>query len=116
MPRNDGFMMFYNPTLQPVAESVIQSVDVAPTIASYLMGVDIPSQSLGEAHVGFAGPEAQEGLVWQNLIQMRSNAVANGIEVGAMPGPGQVAQMKAQVRMIKQALNRVSHLSFDKNW
>ena len=34
MPRNDGFMMFYNPTLHPVAESVIQSVDVAPTMVT----------------------------------------------------------------------------------
>ena len=52
MPRNDGFTMFYNPTLAPnQPEKVIESTDVAPTIASYLKGVDIPAQSIGEAQV-----------------------------------------------------------------
>jgi len=55
MPRNDGFMMFYNPTLKPVPENILESVDIAPTIASYLRGVDIPAQSIGTAQVGFAG-------------------------------------------------------------
>ena len=48
-------MMFYNPTLKPVPENILESVDIAPTIASYLRGVDIPAQSIGTAQVGFAG-------------------------------------------------------------
>jgi len=45
---NEPFMMVYNPTLEPSEEPFkIDVVDVCPTLALYLEGVDIPADSIG---------------------------------------------------------------------
>lgn len=44
---NEPFILFYNPRLESKQEIRIDVVDVAPTIALFLRGVDIPSNSIG---------------------------------------------------------------------
>lgn len=47
---NEGYLLFYNPNLTPHrSRGLIDVVDVAPTIAKYLQGVDIPFNSVGMA-------------------------------------------------------------------
>jgi hypothetical protein len=61
---NDGYMLLYNPRLHS-AYKQIDTVDVAPTLASYLCNVDIPASSIGitRAHFGPASPSSPEAAI-----------------------------------------------------
>jgi hypothetical protein len=48
-PENAGWIMFYNQALRAAPESLMDHVDVAPTIAKFLRDTDIPALSVGIA-------------------------------------------------------------------
>jgi hypothetical protein len=50
---NEPFLLLYNPKLDPRSETRIDIVDVAPTIALYLKGAEIPANSMGIARPYF---------------------------------------------------------------
>lgn len=44
---NEPFILLYNPSLSPKSEIPLDIVDVAPTLALYFEGIDIPANSMG---------------------------------------------------------------------
>jgi hypothetical protein len=81
---NEGYVMLYNPKLQPFRQRV-DVVDIAPTIAKYLSKVDIPSDNIGMVRTYF-GPDAQSlnyqnNALKQNILQMVDTSIRRGVSV-----------------------------------
>eukprot|EP01103_Thecamoeba_quadrilineata_P002511 TRINITY_DN12460_c0_g1_i1.p1 TRINITY_DN12460_c0_g1~~TRINITY_DN12460_c0_g1_i1.p1 ORF type:complete len:968 (-),score=127.20 TRINITY_DN12460_c0_g1_i1:63-2966(-) len=83
---NEGFFMFYNPRLRTVSEKQrIDIVDVCPTIAKYLKGVDIPANAIGLPRNIFHGDrgnlstlQVSEQALLQKLIPSRVRNLRRG--------------------------------------
>jgi hypothetical protein len=51
---NEGFILIYNPSIEPSNTIIpIDVIDVCPTLALYLKGVDIPANSMGVTRTYF---------------------------------------------------------------
>lgn len=75
-----GYITFYNPNLSPAPLSEIDVVDVLPTIAKYLKGVDIPYHSVGMAQNSFGADKTPYlHSMQQNLYQLSNAARYRGI-------------------------------------
>jgi len=72
MEGNDGYLMFYNPSLATRKMRKMDVVDVAPTLTKYLKGVDIPASSVGMAmnYYGNSQRETYWKVLTQNLKQL----------------------------------------------
>ncbi|KAL9652332.1 hypothetical protein ABK040_011989 [Willaertia magna] len=81
---NEGYVMLYNPKLKPY-EQRLDIVDVCPTVAKYLKGVDIPADNIGVTRT-FYGDD-KEGLKYstyilkENLVQLTDTTKRRGADL-----------------------------------
>lgn len=77
---NEGFILMYNPNISPKSEIKIDVVDVAPTLASHLLNIDIPSNSMGVTKAYFGVNKTGDAInsLKKNLRQLQTAAVNKG--------------------------------------
>ena len=66
IPNNNGWHIYYNPIFTPETR-VMNTTDVAPTIASYIKRTDIPANSVGQARPAYENL-ADEASAWQRSV------------------------------------------------
>jgi hypothetical protein len=82
---NEPFILLYNPNLPAQGPKWIDVVDVAPTLTSYLRGVDIPMNALGMPHAFFGesldARRSEAGMLKQSIVQLSKVAQRRGVSV-----------------------------------
>lgn len=77
---NEGFILMYNPKFVGKNEINVEVVDVCPTLATHLVGVDIPANSMGitRAYLGTNSTKENILALKRNLHQLRYSAQIKG--------------------------------------
>jgi len=77
---NEGFILMYNPKFVGKNEINVDVVDVCPTLASHLVGVDIPANSMGisRAYLGTNTSRDNIFMLKRNLHQLKYSAQIKG--------------------------------------
>ncbi|EFC48510.1 FBOX domain-containing protein [Naegleria gruberi] len=81
---NEGYVMLYNPRLKPYDER-LDIVDVCPTVAKYLKGVDIPADNIGVSRAYFGDDEEslkyKSYVLKESLVQLTDTTTRRGTDL-----------------------------------